>query len=69
MDYLSFQIPLISDCILYGMPLLAGFYSGDLILEIMLIRYISVWFLFLCVSTGLTVRYFLLVLLCFVQCF
>jgi NADH-ubiquinone oxidoreductase chain 5 len=64
MGGLSFQIPFTSVCLgvsrfaLCGMPFLAGFYSRDLILEMVSSRYINLigFFLFF-VSTGLTVCY------------
>nr|URX54039.1 NADH dehydrogenase subunit 5 [Neotermes fulvescens] len=64
MGNLSFQMPFTSVCLavssfaLCGMPFLAGFYSKDLILELVSFSYINLLgiFLFL-VSTGLTVCY------------
>jgi NADH-ubiquinone oxidoreductase chain 5 len=57
---LSFQMPClgVSSFALCGMPFLAGFYSRDLILEIVSCRYVNlVGFLLFFVSTGLTVCY------------
>jgi NADH-ubiquinone oxidoreductase chain 5 len=64
MGNLSFQMPFTSVCIgvssfaLCGIPFLAGFYSRDLILELVSLSYINLvgFFLFF-VSTGLTVCY------------
>nr|URX53441.1 NADH dehydrogenase subunit 5 [Calcaritermes emarginicollis] len=64
MGNLSFQMPFTSVCLgvssfaLCGMPFLAGFYSSDLILEMVSFSYINlVGFLLFFVSTGLTVCY------------
>lgn len=64
MGSLVFQIPYTVGCInvanlaLCGTPFLAGFYSKDLILEVVRIRFSSVMvFLLYFVSTGLTVCY------------
>nr|AVN68200.1 NADH dehydrogenase subunit 5 [Melanozosteria sp. Cairns, Australia] len=64
MGNLSFQLPLTSSCLcisnfaLCGMPFLAGFYSKDLILEMVSLSYINMFGFFLFfVSTGLTVCY------------
>nr|URX53675.1 NADH dehydrogenase subunit 5 [Postelectrotermes sp. 1 AB-2022a]URX53740.1 NADH dehydrogenase subunit 5 [Postelectrotermes sp. 1 AB-2022a] len=64
MGNLSFQMPFTSVCLgvssfaLCGMPFLAGFYSKDLILEMVSFSYINfVGFLLFFVSTGLTVCY------------
>jgi NADH-ubiquinone oxidoreductase chain 5 len=64
MGNLSFQMPFTSVCLgvssfaLCGIPFLAGFYSKDLILEIVSFRYVNlVGFLLFFVSTGLTVCY------------
>jgi NADH-ubiquinone oxidoreductase chain 5 len=61
---LSYFIPLTSSCFnvanlaLCGIPFLAGFYSKDLILEIVSLRYINIFSFFLYFfSTGLTVCY------------
>lgn len=61
---LSFQMPLTSTCLcisnlaLCGIPFLAGFYSKDLILEIVSLRYVNIFGFFLFYfSTGLTVCY------------
>jgi NADH-ubiquinone oxidoreductase chain 5 len=58
------QIPLTSACLnvanlaLCGMPFLAGFYSKDLILEIVRLSYVNIFSFFLYFfSTGLTVCY------------
>jgi NADH-ubiquinone oxidoreductase chain 5 len=58
------QIPLTSACLnvanlaLCGIPFLAGFYSKDLILEIVSLSYINIFSFFLYFfSTGLTVCY------------
>nr|URH16989.1 NADH dehydrogenase subunit 5 [Calcaritermes emarginicollis]URH17002.1 NADH dehydrogenase subunit 5 [Calcaritermes brevicollis]URX54377.1 NADH dehydrogenase subunit 5 [Calcaritermes brevicollis] len=64
MGNLSFQMPFTSVCLgvssfaLCGMPFLAGFYSKDLILEMVSFSYVNLigFFLFF-VSTGLTVCY------------
>nr|QZP41094.1 NADH dehydrogenase subunit 5 [Geoscapheus dilatatus] len=64
MGNLPFQMPLTSSCLmisnfaLCGMPFLAGFYSKDLILEMVSFSYLNVlgFFLFY-FSTGLTVCY------------
>nr|AVN68252.1 NADH dehydrogenase subunit 5 [Rhabdoblatta sp. RHA] len=64
MGNLSFQMPLTSSCLmisnfaLCGMPFLAGFYSKDLILEMVSLNYLNLlgFFLFY-FSTGLTVCY------------
>nr|YP_010946785.1 NADH dehydrogenase subunit 5 [Pseudoglomeris planiuscula]WGO57542.1 NADH dehydrogenase subunit 5 [Pseudoglomeris planiuscula] len=64
MGSLSFQIPwtcsclMISNFALCGMPFLAGFYSSDLILEMVSLSYFNVFgFMLLYFSTGLTVCY------------
>nr|WGO57945.1 NADH dehydrogenase subunit 5 [Hemithyrsocera longiseta] len=64
MGNLSFQMPMTSSCLmvsnfaLCGMPFLAGFYSKDLILEMVSLSYINFFSFFLFfVSTGLTVCY------------
>nr|AVN67324.1 NADH dehydrogenase subunit 5 [Blaberus sp. B013] len=64
MGNLSFQMPLTSSCLmvsnfaLCGMPFLAGFYSKDLILEMVSLSYINLFGFFLFYfSTGLTVCY------------
>nr|AVN67241.1 NADH dehydrogenase subunit 5 [Methana sp. AUS1] len=64
MGNLSFQLPLTSSCLcisnfaLCGMPFLAGFYSKDLILEMVSLSYINIFGFFLFFfSTGLTVCY------------
>nr|YP_003002158.1 NADH dehydrogenase subunit 5 [Blattella germanica]ACF19662.1 NADH dehydrogenase subunit 5 [Blattella germanica] len=64
MGNLSFQMPLTSCCLmvsnfaLCGMPFLAGFYSKDLILEIVSLEYMNIFGFFLFYfSTGLTVCY------------
>nr|YP_010621000.1 NADH dehydrogenase subunit 5 [Periplaneta constricta]WAX39383.1 NADH dehydrogenase subunit 5 [Periplaneta constricta] len=64
MGNLSLQMPLTSTCLcisnfaLCGMPFLAGFYSKDLILEMVSLSYINVFGFFLFFfSTGLTVCY------------
>nr|URX53584.1 NADH dehydrogenase subunit 5 [Neotermes cf. meruensis] len=64
MGNLSFQMPFTSVCLgvssfaLCGMPFLAGFYSKDLILEMVSFSYVNlVGFLLFFVSTGLTVCY------------
>nr|AVN68040.1 NADH dehydrogenase subunit 5 [Ectobiidae sp. BB] len=64
MGNLSFQMPLTSSCLmvsnfaLCGMPFLAGFYSKDLILEMVSLSYVNVFGFFLFYfSTGLTVCY------------
>nr|QOY24529.1 NADH dehydrogenase subunit 5 [Hydrophoria lancifer] len=64
MGSLSMMMPLTSSCFnvanlaLCGMPFLAGFYSKDLILEIVSLSYINVFSFFLYFfSTGLTVCY------------
>lgn len=61
---LSFYMPFTSSCLnvanlaLCGFPFLAGFYSKDVILEIVLISHINLFVFFLFFfSTGLTVRY------------
>jgi NADH-ubiquinone oxidoreductase chain 5 len=61
---LSFQMPFTSVCLvvsrfaLCGIPFLAGFYSKDLILEMISFSYVNfVGFLLFFVSTGLTVCY------------
>nr|WGO58075.1 NADH dehydrogenase subunit 5 [Rhabdoblatta omei] len=64
MGNLAFQMPLTSSCLmisnfaLCGMPFLAGFYSKDLILEMVSLSYLNMigFFLFY-FSTGLTVCY------------
>nr|YP_010946889.1 NADH dehydrogenase subunit 5 [Sorineuchora formosana]WGO57646.1 NADH dehydrogenase subunit 5 [Sorineuchora formosana] len=64
MGGLSFQMPFTSSCLmisnfaLCGIPFLAGFYSSDLILEMVSMSYINLfgYFLFF-FSTGLTVCY------------
>nr|ATN41159.1 NADH dehydrogenase subunit 5 [Diptera sp. 59 LC-2017] len=64
MGGLSYYMPLTSSCFnvanlaLCGMPFLAGFYSKDLILEVVSLSYVNMlsFFLFF-VSTGLTVSY------------
>nr|AVN67760.1 NADH dehydrogenase subunit 5 [Neostylopyga rhombifolia] len=64
MGNLSFQMPLTSTCLcisnfaLCGMPFLAGFYSSDLILEMVSLSYINIFgFYLFFFSTGLTVCY------------
>nr|QLY89762.1 NADH dehydrogenase subunit 5 [Pollenia angustigena] len=64
MGSLSFMMPLTSSCFnvanlaLCGMPFLAGFYSKDLILEIVSFSYMNIFSFFLYFfSTGLTVCY------------
>nr|UEV86529.1 NADH dehydrogenase subunit 5 [Periplaneta lateralis] len=64
MGNLSFQMPLTSTCLcisnfaLCGMPFLAGFYSSDLILEMVSLSYMNIFGFFLFYfSTGLTVCY------------
>nr|UQJ75229.1 NADH dehydrogenase subunit 5 [Tauritermes triceromegas]URX54052.1 NADH dehydrogenase subunit 5 [Tauritermes triceromegas] len=64
MGNLSFQMPFTSVCLgvssfaLCGMPFLAGFYSSDLILEMVSFSYINfVGFFLFFASTGLTVCY------------
>nr|WCQ71420.1 NADH dehydrogenase subunit 5 [Hodotermopsis sjostedti] len=64
MGNLSFQMPFTSSCLgvsslaLCGMPFLAGFYSKDLILEMVLLGYMNFFgFMLFFVSTGLTVCY------------
>nr|WGO58140.1 NADH dehydrogenase subunit 5 [Symploce tubercularis] len=64
MGNLSFQMPLTSSCLmvsnfaLCGMPFLAGFYSKDLILEMVSLSYMNLFGFFLFYfSTGLTVCY------------
>nr|AVN67280.1 NADH dehydrogenase subunit 5 [Archimandrita tessellata] len=64
MGNLSFQMPLTSSCLmvsnfaLCGMPFLAGFYSKDLILEMVSLSYLNIFGFFLFYfSTGLTVCY------------
>nr|URX53831.1 NADH dehydrogenase subunit 5 [Glyptotermes sp. 13 AB-2022a] len=64
MGNLSFQMPFTSVCLavssfaLCGMPFLAGFYSKDLILEMVSFSYINLFGFFLFfASTGLTVCY------------
>nr|WGO58179.1 NADH dehydrogenase subunit 5 [Centrocolumna ericea] len=64
MGNLSFQMPMTSSCLmvsnfaLCGMPFLAGFYSKDLILEMVLLSYSNMFGMFLFYfSTGLTVCY------------
>nr|AVN67749.1 NADH dehydrogenase subunit 5 [Eurycotis sp. B074] len=64
MGNLSFQMPFTSSCLcisnfaLCGMPFLAGFYSKDLILEMVSLNYINIFGFFLFFfSTGLTVCY------------
>ena len=64
MGSFSVYIPFTISCLnvanlaLCGFPFLAGFYSKDLILEIILVSYVNVFILFLFFfSTGLTVRY------------
>nr|YP_054490.1 NADH dehydrogenase subunit 5 [Periplaneta fuliginosa]BAD32636.1 NADH dehydrogenase subunit 5 [Periplaneta fuliginosa] len=64
MGNLSMQMPLTSTCLcisnfaLCGMPFLAGFYSKDLILEMVSLSYINIFGFFLFFfSTGLTVCY------------
>jgi NADH-ubiquinone oxidoreductase chain 5 len=58
------QIPLTTSCLnvanlaLCGIPFLAGFYSKDLILEIVSLSYVNIFSFFLYFfSTGLTVCY------------
>nr|YP_010947006.1 NADH dehydrogenase subunit 5 [Margattea limbata]WGO57763.1 NADH dehydrogenase subunit 5 [Margattea limbata] len=64
MGSLSLQMPLTSSCMmvsnfsLCGMPFLAGFYSKDLILEVLSMEYLNVFcFVLFYISTGLTVSY------------
>lgn len=62
--YFSLYIPFTISCLnianlaLCGFPFLAGFYSKDLILEIVLISHVNIFIFFMFFfSTGLTVRY------------
>lgn len=64
MGCLSFHMPFTTSCLnvanlaLCGMPFLAGFYSKDLILEIVSLSYVNIFSFFLYFfSTGLTVCY------------
>nr|WGO58205.1 NADH dehydrogenase subunit 5 [Allacta transversa] len=64
MGGISFQMPIISSCLmisnfaLCGMPFLAGFYSKDLILEMVSMSYLNFFgFILFYLSTGLTVCY------------
>nr|WAX39188.1 NADH dehydrogenase subunit 5 [Anaplecta sp. 5 ZQW-2020] len=64
MGCLSIYMPMTSSCMvvsnlaLCGMPFLAGFYSKDLILEMMGLNYVNTFIFFLFfISTGLTVNY------------
>nr|YP_004222770.1 NADH dehydrogenase subunit 5 [Bittacus pilicornis]ADW83142.1 NADH dehydrogenase subunit 5 [Bittacus pilicornis] len=64
MGGLTYQMPLTSSCLnianlaLCGMPFLAGFYSKDLILEVVSLSYLNMFSFFLYFfSTGLTVCY------------
>ncbi len=64
MGNLIYQIPITSRCLnlanlaLCGIPFLAGFYSKDLILEIVILSYINIFSFFIYfISTGLTVGY------------
>nr|QPO06541.1 NADH dehydrogenase subunit 5 [Anopheles parensis] len=64
MGSLSMSMPLTCSCFnvanlaLCGMPFLAGFYSKDLILEMMMLSYVNIFVFFLFFfSTGLTVCY------------
>ena len=64
MGCLTYQIPLTSSCLnvanlaLCGIPFLAGFYSKDLILEVVSLSYVNIFSFFLFFfSTGLTVCY------------
>nr|YP_010033110.1 NADH dehydrogenase subunit 5 [Hemipenthes neimengguensis]QOW39618.1 NADH dehydrogenase subunit 5 [Hemipenthes neimengguensis] len=64
MGYLGIGMPLTTSCLnvanlaLCGMPFLAGFYSKDLILEVVSLSYINLFSFFLYfISTGLTVCY------------
>jgi NADH-ubiquinone oxidoreductase chain 5 len=64
MGSLSFQMPFTSVCLgvsrfaLCGIPFLAGFYSKDLILEMVSFSYVNlIGFLLFFISTGLTVCY------------
>nr|YP_010946304.1 NADH dehydrogenase subunit 5 [Allacta bimaculata]WGO57022.1 NADH dehydrogenase subunit 5 [Allacta bimaculata] len=73
MGGISYQMPLISSCLmisnfaLCGMPFLAGFYSKDLILEIVSMNYLNFFaFILFYLSTGLTVCYSLRLFYCVV---
>ena len=58
--YMPFTISslTVSNFALCGMPILAGFYSRDFILEIFSLRYVNIFgFFLLFLSTGLTVSY------------
>nr|YP_010895100.1 NADH dehydrogenase subunit 5 [Dorylomorpha alaskensis]WJW73626.1 NADH dehydrogenase subunit 5 [Dorylomorpha alaskensis] len=64
MGSLSIYMPITSSCFnvanlaLCGMPFLAGFYSKDLILEVVMLSYVNLFSFFLYfISTGLTVCY------------
>nr|YP_010728457.1 NADH dehydrogenase subunit 5 [Polypedilum yongsanensis]WEF49698.1 NADH dehydrogenase subunit 5 [Polypedilum yongsanensis] len=64
MGYFSIYMPFTISCLnvanlaLCGFPFLAGFYSKDLILEMVLVSYVNVFIFFLFFfSTGLTVSY------------
>nr|YP_009472876.1 NADH dehydrogenase subunit 5 [Melophagus ovinus]ART65749.1 NADH dehydrogenase subunit 5 [Melophagus ovinus] len=64
MGSLSLMMPITSSCFnvanlsLCGMPFLSGFYSKDMILEMVMMSYVNLFIMFLFVfSTGLTVCY------------
>nr|APD14895.1 NADH dehydrogenase subunit 5 [Eupolyphaga sp. NS-2016] len=64
MGNMTFQMPFTCSCLmvsnlaLCGMPFLAGFYSSDLILELVFLSYVNIFSIFLFFfSTGLTVCY------------
>jgi NADH-ubiquinone oxidoreductase chain 5 len=69
MGNLSIQIPFTLVCLgvssfaLSGIPFLAGFYSGDLILEMASFSYINLTVFLFSISMGLTVSFFLFILL------